>query len=255
MPPPTLESRLALRQKPTQQPFVMHQTWQKLLFLHWEIDPAAIQRTLPAGLTVDTFDGRAFVGLVPFFMCNIRPRFLPSVPGISHFLETNVRTYVYDQNGTAGVWFYSLDANQWLAVQLARFFFKLPYFWAQMHSPQMSFWGLRPAEQAVTYHTQRRNVPQIDQFVYQPAGPTFYAEPGTLEFFLAERYILFATPRPGQLATGQVYHTPYPLAVAQLSQWSHHLLKLAGFQVERPPDYAHFSPGVEVLVYPIQPVK
>lgn len=132
----------------------MFQTWQDLLFLHWEYDVDEIQQTLPPGLYVDTFEDRAYLGIVPFFMKNVRPRFCPSVPGISNFMETNLRTYVYDERGIAGVWFYSLDANQWLAVKLARTFFKLPYFYAAMHEQRDQ------SGQVITYDVGRRGVDQ-----------------------------------------------------------------------------------------------
>ena len=128
---PTNQQRLDACKAPPQA-HVLYQSWKELLFLHWRIDPAVIQATLPPGLTVDTFEGDAYLGIVPFCMCNIRPRFLPVVPGISNFLEMNVRTYVHDEEGRPGVWFYSLDANQKLAVRVARKFFNLPYFDAKM---------------------------------------------------------------------------------------------------------------------------
>ena len=106
---------------------MMHHAWRDLLFLHWRVDPERIQRTLPPGLTVDVFDGAAYVGIVPFFMCDIRPRGLPAMPGLSNFMELNVRTYVHDAQGTPGVWFYSLDCNSRLTVWGARRFFHLPY--------------------------------------------------------------------------------------------------------------------------------
>ena len=125
---PTNAQRLLLRQRPVGRTVVMKQAWRNLAFLHWRMPVDVVQRTLPPGLTVDTFDGAAYIGLVPFYMRRIRPRFLPPVPGLSWFLEVNVRTYVIDHNGVPGVWFYSLDANQWFAVKIARRFFKLPYF-------------------------------------------------------------------------------------------------------------------------------
>lgn len=248
---PTIEQRLRTRQRPPHQRVVMFQQWRDLLFLHWEWDPTAIQRTLPPGLTVDTFDGRAYVAIVPFFMCAIRPRYLPNVPGISWFMETNVRTYVYDENGVPGVWFYSLDANQWLAVQLARQFFKLPYFYSHMHSPGMGWLGLTP-QRPTHYSAQRPGTaaPLASQFRYRLAAETRPAEPGTLEFFLAERYILFTSPRQGQIASGQVWHTPYPLCASSLDAWDANLLDLAGLgNPQRPPDHVLGSPGVDVDVY------
>jgi uncharacterized protein len=252
--PPTLDQRLAVRQRPPHQRVVMYQQWLDLLFLHWEWDHAAIQRTLPPGLTVDTFDGRAYVAIVPFFMCGIRPRFLPSVPGISWFMETNVRTYVYDEHGRPGVWFYSLEANQWLAVQLARRFFHLPYFYAAMHSPGMGWLGLTP-QRPTTYHLHRRGTPAetTSQYRYRLAAETRTAEPDSLEFFLAERYLLFTTGRDGRLQSGQVYHTPYPLCASSLDTWDAHLLELSPLgNPHRPPDHIVGSPGVHVDIYPLQ---
>ena len=246
---PTTAARLALRERPNRSP-VMFQSWRELLFLHWAVDPVAIQWTLPHGLTVDTFEGKAYLGIVPFFMCNIRPRFCPTVPGISNFLEMNVRTYAYDEQGVAGVWFYSLDANQWLAVQAARLFFKLPYFYAKMSAEKDQQSG------AVRYTCWRRQSdPALgSDFEYRPAGELFQAEPDTLEFFLVERYILFAA-RQGRLATGQVHHTPYPLYHANLSCWDANALVLDGFTLpKRPPDNILMSSGVTVDIFGLQQV-
>lgn len=256
MPSPTLEQRLQCRLRPRNQRVVMFQKWRQLLFLHWTIEATIIQKTLPPGLTVDTFAGKAYLGIVPFLMVGIRPRYLPAVPGISHFMETNVRTYVYDERGVPGVWFYSLDANQWLAVRLARALFKLPYYYARMHSPYINFWGLtkQPPPQ-MAYSTQRRGaaVQEGVQFHYHSAGNPRTAEPGSLEFFLVERYILFATPDHKRLATGQVYHTPYPIHDAHVAAWDDQLLSLNGFDPpQRPPDHVLFSPGVDVDIYPLQ---
>jgi len=99
-----------------------YQSWSDLTFLHWRIEPESIQKLLPPGLTVETFDHSAWVGIVPFSMEKVRPWWAPAVPGISWFLETNVRTYVRHTNGDTGVWFFSLDANSRLAVRVARTF-------------------------------------------------------------------------------------------------------------------------------------
>ncbi|MEM7565301.1 MAG: DUF2071 domain-containing protein, partial [Pseudomonadota bacterium] len=109
----------------------MRQRWEELLFLHWEVNPDLIQATLPEGLKVDTFEGKAYLGVVPFFMRGVRPAFLPAVPGISDFMECNLRTYVEGPDGP-GVWFYSLDCNQAIAVEVARSFFCLSYYHAEM---------------------------------------------------------------------------------------------------------------------------
>ncbi|MBC8141215.1 MAG: DUF2071 domain-containing protein, partial [Armatimonadetes bacterium] len=110
----------------------MRQDWLDLLFVHWTVDADAVQALLPPGLTVDTFNGAAYIGLVPFAMRNVRPVFCPAVPGLSHFLEINVRTYVHDERGAPGVWFFSLDAANPVAVARAPPLFQLPNFNAAM---------------------------------------------------------------------------------------------------------------------------
>ena len=221
----------------------MHQRWEQLAFLHWRWDAAEIQRTLPPGLFVDTFQDDAWIAIVPFYMRGIRPRFCPPMPGISNFLEMNVRTYVHDEQGRPGVWFYSLDCNQPLAVWTARTFFHLPYQHARMAAPVV--------EGQIDYTCHRRGEPVESRYRYQVSGETYVAEPGSLEFFLAERYLLFAqTPRG--IRCGQVHHTPYPLADVKLDTWDVNPLLQAGFAApQRPPDHLIGSPGVAVRVYPL----
>lgn len=221
----------------------MLQRWEKLAFLHWRWDAADIQHTLPPGLFVDTFQGDAWLAIVPFYMRGIRPRFCPPVPGISDFLELNVRTYVHDEQGRPGVWFYSLDCDQPLAVWTARTFFHLPYQHARMQAPMADGW--------IDYTCQRRGEPDRSRFRYQLSDGTRTAEPGTLEFFLAERYLLFSQS-PRGTRCGQVHHVPYPLAEANLDAWDAKPLLQAGFKdPERPPDHVIGSPGVAVSVYPL----
>jgi uncharacterized protein YqjF (DUF2071 family) len=221
----------------------MLQRWERLAFLHWRWDAEAIQRTLPPGLFVDTFQGDAWLAIVPFFMRGVRPRFCPSVPGVSNFLELNVRTYVHDEHGRAGVWFYSLDCDQALAVWTARTFFHLPYQHARMQASISDGW--------IDYTCHRRGEAAESRFRYQLGDETHPAEPGSLEFFLAERYLLFSqTPRG--IRCGQVHHTPYPLADVKLETWSLEPLVEAGFaDPKRPPDHVIGSPGVDVRVYPL----
>lgn len=249
---PTLEQRLQARQRPIGRTHVMFQSWHDLLFLHWEFDAQLIQASLPPGLTVDSWNGKAYIGIVPFLMRNIRPRFLPAVPGISNFHEVNVRTYVYDKHGTPGVWFYSLDANQWLAVRLARSLFQLPYFDAKMGHQKSA---AQPVQ--ISYQTHRKGAEFTTQsnFSYRVGASLGAAEPGSFEFFLAERYILFACRKNGQLYSGQVIHTPYPLYSVDVQTQDTHLIDLAGFKAPvRQPEHALFSPGVDVDIFTINKV-
>ena len=226
----------------------MFQQWCDLLFLHWEYPVAALQATLPPGLFVDTFDGRAYLGIVPFFMRKIRPRFLPAVPGISNFMELNLRTYVHDRSGVPGIWFYSLEANQWLAVKVARRFFHLPYQHARMSSEHTENGGIR-------YRSTRLGDAGSNAtatFEYAPGAELGVAEPGSLEFFLLERYRLYASG-PGGLLQGAVFHQPYPLCSAEVRAWDEWLLELNGFaSTGRAPDHMIMSRGVDVTVFPMQ---
>ena len=147
VPSPSTEARLAARRPDGRRPRVMFQRWESLLFLHWECDPAAVAARLPPGLHVDLFEGKAYVGIVPFRMRGVRPRCLPAVPGLSDFLESNVRTYVHDERGVPGVWFTSLECTQPLAVRTARSFFDLPYLDAGMRE--------RRDGDRIDYRTQR----------------------------------------------------------------------------------------------------
>jgi uncharacterized protein len=244
--PPTLEKRLAMREKPPG-PQVMQQTWLDLLFLHWTFDPAVIQQTLPPGLTVDTYEGRAYVGIVPFRMQAVRPSFLPAVPLVSDFLELNLRTYAFDQEGTPGVWFYSLNANQRLAVKAARLSFGLAYFHAWMASEKERISG------EVRYYCRRRGAGAQpgSYFRYLGYGPARPAEPGSLDFFLIERYVLFSR-WAGKTVKGQVHHPPYQVQAALVPAWDDNLFPLDGLaRPGRPPETVHYSRGVQVQVYPL----
>lgn len=249
--PPTNTQRLAAREAPAGQRQWMHQTWRDLLFLHWRFDAGLIQRTLPPGLAVDTFDGSAWVGIVPFRMCHVRPVGCPPVPGISDFLELNVRTYVYDAAGRPGVWFYSLDANCWPAVLGARWSYHLPYHWARMTFRR------DPQNGRIHYASRRRAAPETSatELIYARRGIAVAShDPASLPYFLLERYFLFAF-RSGRLFTGQVAHHPYEVSGAEVPRWDTRMLALNDLPMPtRDPDHAAFSTGVSVRVFGLQPV-
>jgi uncharacterized protein YqjF (DUF2071 family) len=219
----------------------MKQTWRDLLFLHWAVDPDAVARTLPRGLAVDTFDGRAWVGIVPLFMRDVRAPLLPSVGPLSNFHELNLRTYAYDEAATPGVWFYSLDADQWLAVETASRVFRLPYRHAAMQSSV--------AGEEISFTSLRRGEPPSHRasFRWRGRGGAGLAEPGTLEFFLVERYVMFARPyRDGTVPSARVHHEPYRIETADVLEWSAVPFGLEG--LERParaPDHVLVARAVE----------
>lgn len=241
---PTLAQRCALRERPATRP-VGYQRWNHLLFAHWPVDPAAVQATLPPGLSVDTFEGSAYLGLVPFAMERVRPAWLPPLPGVSWFLELNLRTYVHDGRGNAGVWFYSLDCNQALAVQLARRFFHLPYFDARI--------GAQWRGDTMHYHCQRRDGTSAGgAYVWTPGAHAQTVAPGSLEFFLVERYLLFAADATGRLYGCRVHHAPYRIAPATATELSLEPVQQAGFALAGPPVSVLTAEPVDVTIFRLQ---
>ncbi len=232
---------------------VMRQRWQELLFLHWEIPREAIEPKLPQGVELDTFEGRAFVGLVPFTMKDVRPVGLPSVPWLSNFHETNVRTYVNVPGVGPGVWFFSLDAANPVAAALGRLWFRLPYFYARMSLSVSESSDTR----LLTYASSRITPgpkPATTRLSAEVSAPVEPARPGSLVFFLAERYLLF-TGTSENLMSGRVHHTPYPLQTAEVTGLDESLLAAAGFRRPSATPLAHFASGVDVEVFPLEPVR
>jgi uncharacterized protein YqjF (DUF2071 family) len=200
--------RLSVRVRPAGLP-IMYQSWGKLLFLHWPVPTELLRPLIPMPLGIDTFDGTAWLGITPFTMWDVRPVFSPSLPFLSESHEINVRTYVY-LDGIPGIWFFSLDANNPIAVWGARFAFYLPYFNARMSLEQRdrtvyfasrrTHRGASPAEFEATWTVSER-LPR--------------SEPGSLEFFLTERYVLYSA-RKGALYRARIFHPPWPLHEARL---------------------------------------
>ena len=191
-------------------PFGLHMRWQRLLFMHWPLPTSVLEPLIPRGLEVDTFRGEAWLGIVPFFMTNVHPTFLPSVPGLSAFTELNVRTYVTSR-GVPGVWFFSLEAANPIAVQLARRGFYLPYFDARMRGDvsgrTVHFRSIR---------THRGAPPATFGAHYRPlmGKPDGSVE---LSHFLTERYCLFAARSDGRLYRTDVSHEVWPLQRAEVA--------------------------------------
>jgi uncharacterized protein len=230
------------RQRPMRGWPLMFQEWHHLLFLHWAIHPGVVQETLPQGLEVDVFEGKAWLGVVPFFMQRVRPYGLPAFPFLSNFLELNFRTYVRDRHGRPGIWFYSLDANQPLAVWGARLSFGLPYQHAIMSAKLKDGW--------VDYRSRRQS--EELHFRYRPTDRVGEAVFGSFEFFLVERYRLFSL-LGGKMCTARVYHAPYQLSKVAVEESGPGLFALNGFEEpSRPPDHMVYSRRVDVTVYALE---
>lgn len=187
----------------------MTMSWLDLLFAHWSLPPERVAALLPAGLELDTFGGRAWVAVVPFRMENVGPRGLNWLPGVSAFPELNVRTYVV-AGGRPGVWFFSLDAANLIAVHSARAGFHLPYFQARMRCDAENGW--------IVYHSERDHdgaPPGVFRGRYHGVGPEYRSEPGSLEHWLTERYCLYAVDRAGRPWRGEIHHEAWPLRRAE----------------------------------------
>jgi uncharacterized protein YqjF (DUF2071 family) len=238
-----IRRQLVERQQPREETPLMFQHWLHLLFVHWSFAPESIQMTLPQGLQVETFNGRAWIGIVPFFMRGVRPAWLPSIPGISNFLELNLRTYVRDVMGRPGIWFYSLDANQALAVCIARASFALPYKFAEMYA--------KISNGEINYRSRRFGSKDSLHYRYLPTEKLGEAKPGTFEFFLVERYRLF-TCRKSEILSGRVHHSPYRLRKVVVTDADPKLFELDGIETPtEPPEHAIYSDRVDVSVYPV----
>jgi uncharacterized protein len=226
----------------------MRQRWHDLLFLHWQIDPNAIQRLLPAGLEVDLYEGRTYVGLVPFRMTGVCPSWFAPVPGISDMLECNVRTYVRPAGGGAkGVWFFSLDAGNAVAVAAARACYALPYFFAKMRQTEERSVDTAGRWRRRVHYTTDRVYPSAPpagcRVVYEPTGGVAPAAVGSIEEFLLERYVLYAY-RGKRLLAARVHHDPYQISPALLHYLQETLISAAGIARPDDPPLVHYSRSI-----------
>ena len=230
----------------------MMQRWNHLLFAHWRVEPGEIGRLLPDGLVPDTFDGHAWVGVVPFGMDRIRLRGLPAVPGASAFPELNLRTYVRERRSNLpGVYFFSLDAGNPLAVAVARIAFHLPYYWARMQLDISSAAPLRPE---IRYGSERlfASPPVRFRASYRSIGQPCA---GPIEQFLTARYSLYTTDGGGNLLRGQIHHLPWPLERAEAEIELNELPAAHGITLPDEPPLLHYSRELSVYVWALEPVR
>jgi uncharacterized protein len=235
---PIMIDRVAPTRRPNG-PNAGTQGWRELLFAHWSFPPEIVRPLVPDVLELDLWEGRAWVGLVPFKMEDIRPSFVPRALALD-FLETNLRTYVISRD-EPGVWFFSLEASSLLAVRAARLIWGLPYFPAEM---------LASKEGDRFRYTSRRRGQHADLDVEWEIGERLGpSKVGTFEHFLLERYLLFAT-KNGTLRKGQVHHVAYPAQRAKVLRLEESLLRAAGLPApERAPEIVHYASGVDVEVF------
>ena len=225
------------------QPWILAMRWHDLLFMHWPIKSAAIRQYIPSALTLDTFDGAAWIGVVPFRMTGVRPRLVPPLPAISAFPELNVRTYVI-AGGKPGVWFFSLDAGNPIAVESARDVFHLNYYNARMTCAR--------AGQSIHYSSVRTHgnaPPAAFQGEYRPTGPVYHSVAGTLEHWLTERYCLYAANRRGTIWRSDIHHTMWPLQPAEAEIARNTMSEQIRLALPDTKPLLHFASYLEVVAW------
>lgn len=224
-------------------PWIMKQVWHELLFAHWPVPPAALAPLLPPALALDTFDGSAWLGVVPFRMSGVRPRGLPAVPWLSAFPELNVRTYA-TLDGKPGVYFLSLDAANPVAVRLARALFGLPYFTAAMRAARKGDLVAYASDAVHPAGAARLRA------TYRPTGPVYRARPGDLDHFLTARYCLYAARPGGRISRAEIHHAPWPLQPAAADIAENTLAASHGLALPDCPPLLHYAHRLDVLVWP-----
>lgn len=228
-------------------PWLMGQTWTHLLFAHWAVPAEHLAALVPPELPVDRFEGRAWIGVVPFQLTSLRVRPLPPAPVGSHFPELNVRTYV-TVDGRPGVYFFSLDAASPLAVAGARIAYRLPYFLARM--------SVTAREQRIEYRSRRVGAAGDEaQFsaAYGPGGPSFTALPGTLEHFLVERYCLYTVDGRRRVHRTEVHHAPWSLQPAWAAIDRNSMVAPLGLALEGEP-LLHLAGRQDVVTWAPAPI-
>ncbi len=222
-------------------PWTWRQRWEHLLFAHWAVPADLLRPHLPDRVELQEFEGTAWLAVVPFILSKLAPRFLPPVPGLNTFPELNLRTYV-EVDGVPGVWFFSLDASNLVAVWTANTIFKLPYHWARMRT------GVEG--ETVEFASTRKQDGIGCDVRYGPAGTVELARPGSIAHWLTERYCVYAASGGGRLTRTEVHHSPWPLQPAEADFRALDLGAPLGIEFDRPPDLLHYSRGVPVVLWP-----
>ncbi|HEV7902526.1 MAG TPA: DUF2071 domain-containing protein [Pyrinomonadaceae bacterium] len=233
--------RETIRQRPSELPLMEHH-WGKLLFMHWPIDAERLRSLVPPQLTIDTFDGEAWLGVTPFTMWDVRLSFTPPVPYLSDFHELNVRTYVL-YRGVPGVWFFSLNTNSAMTVFGARTFYFLPYFNARI--------GLQQQGDTIHYDLERTDAARPAGFKasWEIGRELPESEPGTLEFFLTERYCLYSASGES-IYRARIHHAPWPLRQATLLSHSSDIVESDYLPKPKGKPLVHYAEALAVDVWP-----
>lgn len=252
-----LEYMIRTSQRPRPLPtgrWFMTQRWNDLLFAHWPVAASQIAPLLPEGLEPDIFQGSAWIGAVPFWLDRIKLNGVPVIPGVRSFPDLNLRTYVRDQQtGTPGVYFFSLDAGNLLAVGVARGFFHLPYYWAEMRFEQRT-------EREFAFYSRRRFSfnPVLFKARYRGLGPTrklAEIRGGSLEYFFTERHCLFSRNRDGETTLSSLHNVSWPLEDAEAEIEHNDLAAAIGVRLPAQSPVLHYARRLAVYIWPARLMK
>jgi hypothetical protein len=227
-------------------PWSIAMTWHDLLFMHWPVPAASLRKIVPHSLEIDTYEGQAWIGVVPFHMTGIRHRLLPVIPGLSAFPELNVRTYVQAKNEKPGVLFFSLDAAHSIAVFTARHTYQLAYYRARMSVDHRDGW--------IHYRSRRRYrgpAPAEFEAKYRPTGEVFQSQPGSLEHWFTERYRLYTTDKQQLLRYADIHHVPWPLQPAEAELRENTMIAPLGIALPDTAPILHYAKRLDVIAWPL----
>lgn len=242
-------------------PWVMAQSWHDLLFAHWRVPAGELRPLLPPALEIETFGGSAWVGVIPFRMTGVRLRGTPALYGLSAFPELNVRTYVTDGH-KPGVWFFSLDASNRVAVGAAQRWFHLPYFLARTRCGERGGWieygcerKARNSKIETRDATGKVNSDAAFHGRYRPTGEVFRAGRGTIEHFLTERYCLYALDGRSRLLRAEIHHVPWPLQTAEAEIRENTMAAASAIRLPPEQPLLQFSRRMDVRIWNIRRVN
>jgi uncharacterized protein YqjF (DUF2071 family) len=224
---------------------IMHHNWGKLLFMHWRVAVNDLRPHIPHALEIETFDGTAWLGIIPFTMWGIRPPALPAIPYFSSAHELNVRTYVRHQ-GASGVWFFSLDINHSLGTLAGRWGFSLPYYRSSITFHQ--------SKDQLSFHLMRSGEPRAEfdaHWIIEP--PVRVTQPGTIDAFLLERYYLFSWDGR-RLWRGPIAHMRWAFQPAKIVSYRSTMLRPLGLSAPEGDPLLHYAESKKVQIYAIEAV-
>jgi uncharacterized protein YqjF (DUF2071 family) len=228
---------------PEGNPWIMGQTWERLLFAHWRVPEDQLRRVVHPKIPIDTFDGSAWIGITPFTVTGLHVRGTPPPPGAASFDEINVRTYA-TIDGKPGIYFLSLDAASRPAVHAARTAYRVPYFHAQIDAEQV-------ADERIHYRSERKtDPPAAFEAEYGPRGDVFQAEPGSFEYWCAERYCLYTLDDEQRIRRGEIHHPPWPLQEATADIARNTMTQPYEIELEGDP-ILHFAERQDVVFWPL----